>query len=50
LIDDYMTDLKEIDTNEVTYCVNPESKGMVIAFGLKMVCIYMRLMKMPKNK
>ena len=31
VIDDYMTQLKEIDTNEVTYCVNPESKGMVIA-------------------
>ncbi len=35
VIDDYMTDLKEIDTNEVTYCVNPESKGMVIAFWFK---------------
>ncbi|GAE90996.1 MULTISPECIES: hypothetical protein [Acetivibrio] len=32
LIDDYMTQLKKIDTNEVVYCVNPESKGMVFAF------------------
>ncbi len=35
VIDDYMTDLAEIDTNEVVYCVNPESKGMVIAFWFK---------------
>ncbi|GAE90973.1 hypothetical protein [Acetivibrio straminisolvens] len=32
LIDDYITQLKKIDTNEVVYCVNPESKGMVFAF------------------
>jgi len=30
-----MTDLKEIDTNEVVYCVNQESKGMVIGFIFK---------------
>jgi len=35
VIDDYMTDLKEIDTNEVVYCVNQESKGMVIGFIFK---------------
>ncbi|GAE91000.1 hypothetical protein [Acetivibrio straminisolvens] len=32
VIDDYMTQLKDLDTSEVTYCVNPESKGMVFAF------------------
>ncbi|RXE57693.1 hypothetical protein [Acetivibrio mesophilus] len=35
VIDDYMTDLEEIDTNDVVYCVNPESKGMVFAFWFK---------------
>jgi len=35
VIDDYMTDLAEIDTNEVVYCVNPESEGMVFAFWFK---------------
>jgi len=32
VIDDYMTQLKDLDTSEVVYCVNPESKGMVFAF------------------
>jgi len=32
IIDDYMTLLEELDTSEVLYCVNPESKGMVFAF------------------
>jgi len=41
-----MTDLKEIDTNEVVYCVNQESKGMVIGLYLKMVYTYMKLTKM----
>ncbi|ADU75513.1 hypothetical protein M972_112607 [Acetivibrio thermocellus AD2] len=34
VIDDYMTQLKDLDTSEVVYCVNPESKGMVFAFWL----------------
>jgi len=34
VVDDYMTQLKKLDTSEVTYCVNPESKGMVIAIWL----------------
>ncbi|ODM26598.1 hypothetical protein [Acetivibrio mesophilus] len=34
VIDDYMTQLKKLDTDEVVYCVNPESKGMVFAFWL----------------
>jgi len=34
VIDDYMTLLEELDTSEVLYCVNPESKGMVFAFWL----------------
>jgi len=34
IIDDYMTLLEELDTSEVLYCVNPESKGMVFAFWL----------------
>ena len=34
IIDDYMTQLKKINTDEVVYCVNPESKGMVFAFWL----------------
>jgi len=29
-----MTLLEELDTSEVLYCVNPESKGMVFAFWL----------------
>jgi len=39
VIDDYMTDLKEIDTNEVVYCVNQESKGWLLDLYLKM-CIH----------
>ncbi|WP_136479723.1 hypothetical protein EPD62_005415 [Acetivibrio thermocellus] len=34
IIDDYLTQLKKINTDEVVYCVNPESKGMVFAFWL----------------
>lgn len=34
VIDDYMTTLKDLDTSEVVYCLNAESKGMVLAFFL----------------
>lgn len=34
-IDDFMTDLKEINTSDVVYCLNPVNKGCTIAFLLK---------------
>ncbi|HPD00814.1 MAG TPA: hypothetical protein PLA01_05635 [Acetivibrio sp.] len=34
VIDDYVTTLKDLDTSEVVYCLNAESKGMVLAFFL----------------
>jgi len=34
VIDDYMTLLEELDTSEVVYCLNAESKGCVIGIIL----------------
>lgn len=33
-IDDYMTELKDLDTSEVVYCLNPSNKGCTLAFLL----------------
>jgi hypothetical protein len=35
VIDDFMTELKEINTSDVVYCLNPLNKGCIIAFLFK---------------
>jgi len=50
VVDDYMTQLKKLDTSEVTYCVIQKVKVWLLQFGSLTVYTYMKSMKMVKNK